>query len=221
MPAQHSGMAMRFPALTATALLGVAAGSFAPALSTAAEMQAFSIQRCESAQGEVVYTDRSCAASGARPTPFPRELISRIAYEGGHSATLISFAGHFDDASRGPVPKRRSPLGGCARTPRQLSLDLEGAWALHDVNRLAESFHWVGMSHRQSHRVMDRLRQLNDQPVQRAEYFNAQIGPADMPLEGNAGIVQLLLADGSGANIVDLDVRRYSGCYFVTFQRTS
>lgn len=214
-------MAMRFPALTATAVLGAAAGSFAPALSTAAEMQTFSIQRCESAQGEVVYTDRSCAASGARPTPFPRELISRITYEGGDSATSISFSGHFDDASRSPVPKRRSPLGGCARTPRQLSLDLEGAWALHDVNRLAESFHWVGMSHRQSHRVMDRLRQLNDQQVQRAEYFNAQIGPADMPLEGNAGIVQLLLAGGSGANIVDLDVRRYSGCYFVTFQRTS
>src|SRR5688572_25412034 len=107
-------MAMRFPALSATVVLGTAAGSFAPALSTAAEMQAFSIQRCESAEGEVVYTDRSCAASGARPTPLPRELISRIVYEGGYSAALISFAGHLDDASRGPVPKRRSAVDGCA-----------------------------------------------------------------------------------------------------------
>lgn len=214
-------MVMRFPALSATAVLGAVAGSFAAASSPAAEMQAFSLQRCESAQGEVVYTDRSCAASGARPTPLPHELISRIVYEPGYSAASISFASHFDDATRGTVPKRRPLVDGCARTPRQLSLDLEGAWALHDVNRLAESFHWVGMSHRQSHRVMDRLRQLSDQPVQRAEYFNAQIGPADMPMEGNAGIVQLLLANGSGANIVDLDVRRYSGCYFVTFQQTS
>jgi len=185
----------------------------------------FGIQRCQSREGNVVYTDRGCAASGARPTPLSHELVSRIAYDSTLEHTAPMWLATPEASAFGAVPVRRPPLAGCARTPRQLSLDLQGSLALHDVNRLAESFHWVGMSHRQGQHVMDRLQRLTDRPVQRAQYFDAQIGPADMVLNdtakdtGSAGIVQLLLADeGSGASIVDLDVRRYSGCYFVSFQ---
>jgi hypothetical protein len=153
---------------------------------------------------------------------LPQELVSRIAYDTVQSGTVVALGMYRDDITRGPVPTRRSPVEGCARSPRQLSLDLQGALALHDINRLAESFHWVGMTHRQSHRVMDRLRQLSDQPLRGAQYFNAQIGPADSapPGSDSAGMLQLLLAGSSGASIVDLDVRRYSGCYFVSFQQT-
>jgi hypothetical protein len=218
MPAHDAGMSTR----RTTSVAACAIAFIACVATQTALADVVAIQRCESAAGEVVYTDRSCAASHARPTPLPQELVSRIAYDRVQSGTVVALGMYRDDITRGPVPTRRSPVEGCARSPRQLSLDLQGALALHDINRLAESFHWVGMTHRQSHRVMDRLRHLSDQPLRGAQYFNAQIGPAASAPPGSdgAGMLQLLLAGSSGASIVDLDVHRYSGCYFVSFQQT-
>ncbi|MBF6022507.1 hypothetical protein [Lysobacter niastensis] len=202
-----------------TTAITIVVAAASPTASLADDSGAVAIQRCEAASGEVVYTDRSCASANARSTPIPPELVSRITYDTAQTGTVVSLGMYRDDTTRGPIPKRRSLVEGCARSPRQLSLDLQGSLAQHDVNRLAESFHWVGMTHRQSRQVMDRLSRLTDQPLQGAQYFNAQIGPADetSPSE-SAGMLQLLLAGGNGASIVDLDVHRYSGCYFVSFQ---
>jgi hypothetical protein len=192
-----------------------------------ARADALRIQRCVSAEGEVAYSDRNCSGAGTRVTPLSGELVMRITRDLARSpaesdALGRQFSTLEQSAWTSPssmMPVRRPAVDGCARSPYQLSLDLVGAMAMHDVNRVAESFHWVGMSHRQGQRIMDRLQQLTRQPVRHAEYFDAWI---DDGLSGegsahSAGIVQLLLGDDA-MRIVDLDVKRYSGCYFVRFQ---
>jgi len=177
------------------------------------------LQRCESADGEVVYTDRPCAILGARPLPLPGELLTRIAREEAAYTRDIDFG----DAPTVANVGRRSPTSGCARNKQQLAMDIQGSLALHNVNRLAESYHWVGKSHREAQQYMLRLEKMASQRLQDAKLFHAQIGSsgamqfadADTASPGGAGIVQLTLGNGATRQVMDLEVMRYSGCYFV------
>ena len=185
---------------------------------------ATALQRCEGANGEIVYTDKACASFGAASVPMSGELLTRIAYEEAKT---------YEDASLAPAdrlaapaavaPSRRSAASGCARTPTQLSMDLQGSLALGDVNRVAESYHWVGMGQRQAERVLARLEDLAGRPVVHAQYFNAQIGGAMAMADAgastatNGGILQVMFGEGSARRVVDFDVQRYAGCYFVRF----
>ena len=168
------------------------------------------LQRCESPDGEAIYTDRSCSALGARPLPLSDELLTRIAREKAAYTQDIDFGDAHVVANIG----RRSPTSGCARNKRQLAMDIQGSLALHNVNRLAESYHWVGKSHREAQQHMLRLEKMAMERLQEAKLFNAQIGSGAMHLP-DAGIVQLTLADGRTQQVMDLEVLRYSGCYFV------
>lgn len=175
-----------------------------------------SLQRCESPDGEVVYTDRPCATLGARALPLPGELLTRIAREEAAYARDTDFG----DAPALATVGRRSPTSGCARNKRQLAMDIQGSMALHSVNRLAESYHWVGKSHREARHHMLRLERMAAQRLTDAKYFDAQIGGAmqfaDASMTSpNTGIVQLTLGNGSAQQVMDLTVLRYSGCYFV------
>ncbi|MDR6839842.1 hypothetical protein [Pseudoxanthomonas sacheonensis] len=176
-----------------------------------------SLQRCESADGEVAYTDRPCAMLGTRPLPMPGELLTRIAREEAAYTRDIDFG----DAPAIANVGRRSPTSGCARNKRQLAMDIQGSLALHNVNRLAESYHWVGKSHRQAQQHMLRLEKMASQRLLDAKLFYAQIGSgatqfADAGTASpGAGIVQLTLGNGATRQVVDLEVTRYSGCYFV------
>lgn len=175
------------------------------------------LQRCESSYGEVVYTDRPCATLGARPLPLPGELLTRIAREEAAYTRDIDFGDGPAMANVG----RRSPTSGCARNQRQLTLDIQGSLALHSVNRLAESYHWVGKSHREAQQYMLRLERMAKQPLQDARLFHAQIGSSGVQFadasatHSSASIVQLTLGNGSMRQVVDLEVMRYAGCYFV------
>ena len=175
------------------------------------------LQRCESADGEVVYTDRPCATLGARPLPMPGELLTRIAREEAAYSRDIDFG----DAPVLANVGRRSPTSGCARNKRQLAMDIQGSLALHNVNRLAESYHWVGKSHREAQQHMLRLEKMATQRLQDVRLFYAQIGSGAMQFAdagttgANGGIVQLTLGNGARQQVVDLEVMRYSGCYFV------
>src|SRR3546814_3497097 len=60
---------------------------------------------------------------------------------------------------------RRSPESGCAKSAGQLASDLHGALALGDVNRIAESYHWAGMSAEAGRPIMDRLQDLSTKTV--------------------------------------------------------
>jgi hypothetical protein len=106
-------------------------------------------------------------------------------------------------------------------------MDLRASIALGDVNRVAESYHWVGLTTREGERVLDRLQRMAREPVADSHYFGAAIAsPLDADAveiasagtgPGSAGMLQLQLGRGAGISVVDLDVERYAGCYFVRF----
>lgn len=180
------------------------------------------IQRCEAADGNPVYTDKPCGAFQAKPTHLSDDLAFRIAMTNSVSATGDAPSlGAYRDASEPlyvSIPGRRSAAAGCARSPQQLSRDLVGAFALHDVNRVAESYHWVGMSSRSALPVMKQLERLSAQPLADARFLAAWIGSGEQAasaMPADAGLMQLVFAGGSGRT-VDFEVRKYAGCYFIT-----
>lgn len=193
------------------------------------------LQRCQSADGQLVYTDKACAAFGAKAVPMSGELMTRIAREASREREDASASAGLVDADTPLNPAvnvaPRSPGSGCARTPTQLAMDLRGALALGDVNRVAESYHWVGMSNKQGQRIMDRLLLLIGKPVVDSHYFDAQISASPLVADadaswvatssnaigGSAGVLQVVLGNGASASIIDFDVERYAGCYFVKF----
>lgn len=182
------------------------------------------IQRCIGSDGTVAYTDHACAALGATATPISDELLTRIARE--QAAEASGAEAGFDRTARAakPVVARRSAASGCARSPTQLSMDLQGSWALGDVNRIAESYHWTGLGHAQGQQIMQRLDRLSGKPLSRVHYFDARIGSGAMQLAdagggsaGLAGIMQVVLGNGTARTVQDFDVARYQGCYFIRF----
>ena len=182
------------------------------------------LMRCRAPDGTIGYTDKSCAAIGAVAVPVPGDLLTRIVREQAGAPDGLQIAGRgLAAAPVSPqVPGRRSPASGCARTPVQLAMDLHGALALGDVNRVAESYHFAGMSSEAGERTLDRLRGLVGRQVIDSQYFDATIAAGATllagPGDGAAGMLQLLLADpDGGASAVDFDVHRYAGCYFVSF----
>ena len=183
------------------------------------------IMKCVTADGSTVYTDHACT-TGAKSVPMAGQLLTRIArdearYPDAANANAI-------DATAIPVTGRRSVAAGCARTPTQLQMDLRASIALGDVNRLAESYHWVGLSTREGERVLDRLQRMTREPVADAHYFDATISSSALGADamelasadsgpGPAGMLQLQIGQGSGVSVVDMNVERYGGCYFVKF----
>jgi len=183
------------------------------------------LQRCESSDG-VLYTDKPCALFGAKAVPMSGKMLGRIAREEAQSLTAAieqGIAVEVDLPSAQHVG-RRSVTSGCARTPTQLAMDLQGAFALGNVNRVAESYHWVGLDHARGQRIMDRLDHLSRHPVADSHYYAAQIYDTDdasawlatsTDTLGNGGVLQLVF--GGSSSVTDFEVVRYAGCYFVKF----
>lgn len=207
-----------FSISAAAVLAAAAAPCDAPA-------QSAGIQRCLAPDGTAIYTDKACAAFGAQAAPMSGELVNRLVYDGGDDSG-IAFAGSVAGRSA-PAVARRSAASGCARSPTQLAMDLHGAWGLGDVNRIAESYHWVGMGSTQARSVMERLDRLSARTLWDTQFFDARIGSGAMQFadasaspaarDGSVGIMQLVFDDGTGQRVQDLEVRRYHGCYFVRF----
>jgi hypothetical protein len=206
----------------ATALLLSSVPATAPLHATTA------IQRCVSADGNVGYTDKACSTLGAANVVIPGALLTRIAHE------EARYASDSDVSDGVAIPTATSPVGrravasGCARTPTQLAMDLRGSLTLGDVNRVAESYDWRGMSGAQANRTMDRLQHLIGKPVLDSHYFDAQIGMAgdadagtllasNAGIGGEAGVLQLILGADATRSAIDFDVHRAMGCYFVSF----
>jgi hypothetical protein len=189
------------------------------------------VQQCRTSDGSAVYTDKPCRAIGGQSMPIRAELATRIVREQAFEArvsgvevqtipTTLQTMGAAQDAIG-----RRSVAGGCAHTPTQLAMDLRGAFALGDVNRIAESYHWVGMSQRAANATMQHLEQLAKRSVIDTHYYDAQIsgdawiasadGTADVG--GSAGVLQVQFGEGAVGSVQDFDVERYAGCYFVRF----
>ena len=176
------------------------------------------VQRCQSAEGTTVYTDKPCSMLGAAPRPLPGDLLTRIARDEARTASSPELAAVAEPGTL--TVARRSPAAGCARSPTQLAMDLRGSIALGDVNRLAESYHWVGMSQKQAQPIMARLARMASTPMVETQYFDARIGPGGLQLTdagaGNpaSGVMQLRLG-GRSIQVIDFEVIRYAGCYFI------
>ena len=213
------------PCTLAVAILAAALPVSAPANASS------SIQRCVAPDGTDVYTDKGCARLGATASPLPAELLARIARDEAMEQRNDPLAGTIDasmplDAGTMSIG-RRSPASGCAKSAGQLASDLQGALALGDVNRIAESYHWAGMSAEAGRPIMDRLQDLSTKTVIDVRSFGGGLSGlangatllagADRGHAGPAGIVQLVLGDDSARSVVDFDMHRYAGCYFVSF----
>lgn len=183
------------------------------------------IQRCIATDGTTVYTDKPCSVHGAAAAPMSGELATRIAREEAMSEAFYDLADASQPLAPAVAPGRRSASAGCARSATQLAMDLRGAFALGDINRIAESFQWAGMTHREGQRGMERIDRLNDAPLVDTRYLDARIGLAGLEMadasgatgDADAGIMQLWFGEGAAQRVVDLDVQRYQGCYFVSF----
>lgn len=119
---------LAFAAATLAALAAVAACGPAQAQSQ--------INRCRSADGVTVYTDKRCSDVGA-------VAAGRSDADGG--------------ARRG--------TRGCARNLRDLVHEVTAAIDGRDANRLGGVYHFAGMSHRGGYAVMDRLELIVQRPL--------------------------------------------------------
>jgi hypothetical protein len=194
------------------------------ASTTPAQSASGAIVRCVTADGATIYTDQACGFSGAKPAPMSTGLITRLVSEAriarAQGMEAILPLGAATDASPPAAITRRPAADGCARTPRQLANDLRGSLVLGDVNRLAESYHWVGMHSREGKRTLDRLAHLLGHPAVDTQYYAAQVASIsedDETRGGDGGILQVLLAGQGAPSVIEFNVQRYEGCYFVRF----
>ena len=122
---------------------------------------------------------------------------------------------------------RRSMSAGCAQSPTQLTMDLQSAMAMGDVNRIAESYHWVGISNTAGQRTMARLESLTAQPLVEVRYFDATMSTglatfadASQTIDqasSAGGVMQLSFGNGTVSRVIDFDVKTFKGCYFIRF----
>lgn len=183
---------------------------------------ATAIQRCIAADGTPIYTDKPCMLLNAQRAPLSAELLSRIAREQASSGANLGDA-WTSVPTPAPAVARRSAASGCAQTATQMTMDLQASWALGDVNRVAESYHWVGIGNTRGQQIMKQLDRLASQELIKADYFDANIGGGAMQLAtaggsgAPAGILQLTLSQGGAYSVQDFDVEHYRGCYFIRF----
>lgn len=195
------------------------ATAFALALISAAPRTADAstgIARCAMSDGTYAYTDTACNHLGGRHHALPAEVLNRIRRDQRRESQRTGKPMESDGllAATPGAPARRPPGRGCAATPGQLAVDLRMALATGDVNRIAESFDWAGMGHAQAMRAMARIERLGGLVLVDADYFDGSLGPTAGT--GDTGTLQVVLHDAGVAKVADFDVRRDSGCYFVS-----
>ena len=211
----------RFPLLAAALVVALAS------VPAPAPVHATILQKCQSADGTIGYTDGNCAVFGDDAVAISSRVIDQAPAEPALSTAYPMMDARDTGISMmGSAPGRRSPADGCARTPTQLAMDLRASLALGDVNRVAESYDWAGMSNEAGQRTLDRLQQLVDRPVLDSRYLAASYGAAGAMYASSAGVrspgagtLQLIVGgdDGPGARTIDFDVHQVAGCYFVSF----
>lgn len=193
------------PIACVSALL--AAASF-PALRTEAST-AMGIQKCSGPNGDPAYTDAACSLLGAEQATISDDLLIRLSRDEAQFEPPSARLGSVSTLATG----RRPVAQGCARSARQLVTDLAGAMALDDVNRVAESFHWVGMGTREGQAALEGLRALAGKRVLGGRYFSAL---ANASGDQAIGRMQLVYGDDGARRALQLDVHRHAGCYFAS-----
>ena len=181
------------------------------------------VLRCQMPDGTSECTNKACGAFGAKASPLSAETLNRIEREQRYEAKLTGVEPADDPLQTIQASVRRAPQTGCADSPQQLAMDLAASVAMRDVNRVAESFDWAGMQNAQAQSVMKKLEGLATRVVSDAEYFDASIG-GELALadaggysDGPAGLMQVTFEDARGTMVMDFDVQRDQGCYFLRY----
>ena len=107
----------------------------------AADAAAQQVHRCVGADGQAVFSDRSCADLGATPRLPPASS---------------THAGATDV---------RHYRGGCARTLGDLSMEIGAAIRNRDLNRLSSLYDWQGVSSAGARQRLDRLEAIVSRPL--------------------------------------------------------
>ena len=145
--------ALTVPAAIATTALPATAAKPAPdaprAHSAAVEDGPPGLRRCVNADGTVLVTDHGCAGQGAR------------------------------DLATTPNPTAPPPglqivrVRTCARNQGDLVEGVRGALEARDPNRLAEYYHWSGMSNAQGYQLLNRLAGFSARPLLDVQLANS------------------------------------------------
>ncbi|HSD15891.1 MAG TPA: hypothetical protein VLC71_01360 [Thermomonas sp.] len=207
------------PTLAAALLLAVL-----PAVPHRAEADT-GVLRCRMPDGTSAYTSKACSAFGGQAIPMQAEVLARIERDQRREARLAGIERPDAASQAQPLQAsvRRSVQGGCASSPQQLATDLVASVAMRDVNRVAESFDWAGMRHAQALQVMTDLERLSLQVVVDTEYFDATIGGAALladarsSVDAAAGLMQVTFTDRDVTSVLDFEVMRDEGCYFLRY----
>lgn len=208
--------------LPASALAAAILFATLPAVPQRAEANT-GVLRCQMPDGTSVYTNKACSAFGAKAMPLSGEVLNRIEREQRREARLTGIEPSEVPLQPVQASVRRSVQHGCADSPQQLAADLAASVAMRDVNRVAESFDWAGMPNAKAQRVMSNLERLSVQVVQDAEYFDATISgqlivaDAGAASHGPAGLMQVTFDNGKSTTVMDFEVLRDEGCYFLRY----
>lgn len=187
------------------AALACATGALWPAQADA------QIQRCTRPDGEVVFTDRTCADVGGVARPKPSV----------HS----------------PVYGGKSWARGCSRSLRDLIFEVTAAIDSRDVNRLAAVYSWTGMSNRNGYAVLGRLDVIANRPLLDvsavlpapalsvdaggAMTISGAVDPQDYPgatvvrRRPVALRVEQTLSNGTTPSRTMFGLRRHMGCWWI------
>jgi hypothetical protein len=174
--------------------------ALAGAAPAAAPPQSAEIHHCIAADGDLLYTDKACAALGAR------DLADD------------------DGSGRGPfMPAYRS---GCIRSLREFAYELSSAIEVGDVNRLAALYRWNGTSTRAGYEVMNRLEEIAGRPLLTVEPVypappaasTSDPLPFDPAPQGPPVALRLdqTLANGVTPAPTTLRLAHESGCWWVS-----
>lgn len=153
------------------------------------------VRHCRTPEGIDVYTDRRCDEVGAAAAP----------------------------AVAAPSAGNSSRPAACARTLRDLVFALQSAIDARDANRLADSYLWTGLSTAGGYAVMDRLAAIAQRPL--ADIVPVYAGggepplyPQDTPRQAPIALrLEQAQRGGAGAANTVLPLRRYLGCWWVSF----
>lgn len=133
-----------------------------------AQAQAQRVNRCTNAQGETVFTDRSCDALGATARMPPRG---------------------------DPVGNTGIYRAGCARRLSELTGQIRDAVSLQDVNRLSSIYLWGNVSDAAANQIIGRLESVVQRPLlDIAPVYPEVAAPTPLPVDPNATLVEAVEA---------------------------
>jgi len=134
-----------------------------------AQAQAQRVNRCTTAQGETVFTDRSCDALGATARMPPR-------------AASVGNTGIY--------------RAGCARRLSELTGQIRDAVSLQDVNRLSSIYLWGNVSNASANQIIGRLESVVQRPLLDIApvYPEVPMAPPPVPVNPNATLVEAVEA---------------------------